>query len=395
MARGWRRGRTGRQPWCPSAPASYAVWDIGEFEASAPTRCRASMVDRPAVAGAGAAAAGPDRPAAALPANGPPRRGDPWLRASDGSTAGSGPPRARRTPTFSRRSKTRSTTDAVTGDPSGRRTRLRRNDDDVDIDDVDDPEAMPSRRTSRPNRLTAAMTGRHSCGAGRCDRQVPVAPAGVSDRRPGCLAGPRDADTGAPGRPLATAAADAPGATVVAGLLLCASYPRFNWWWAAIVAFGVLAWVLTRPATTPVGGFGYGFLFGVAFYLPLMPWISIWWAPCRCWRWRRCARCFRGCSAWCAVTVRRLPGWPIWFAVLWAAQEWLKSTFPFGGFPWGVVAARSDRRAVAAAGPARRRAAAVAGDRAAGCSAAALGAGDRVMVAASRSAAAPPTMPGS
>jgi apolipoprotein N-acyltransferase len=40
-----------------------------------------------------------------------------------------------------------------------------------------------------------------------------------------------------------------------------------------------------------------------------------------------------------AVVVRRLPGWPIWFAVLWAAQEWLKSTVPFGGFPWGVVAA--------------------------------------------------------
>ena len=28
-------------------------------------------------------------------------------------------------------------------------------------------------------------------------------------------------------------------ATVVGGLLLCASYPRFNWWWAAILAFAV------------------------------------------------------------------------------------------------------------------------------------------------------------
>ena len=36
--------------------------------------------------------------------------------------------------------------------------------------------------------------------------------------------------------------------------------------------------------------------------------------------------------------VRRLPGWPLWFAGLWAAAEWLKSTVPFGGFPWGVVA---------------------------------------------------------
>src|SRR5947209_8760108 len=65
------------------------------------------------------------------------------------------------------------------------------------------------------------------------------------------------------------------GATIVAGLLLCSSYPRFNWWWAAIVAFGVMAWVLTRPATTLIGGFGYGFLFGLACYLPLIRWISI------------------------------------------------------------------------------------------------------------------------
>jgi apolipoprotein N-acyltransferase len=64
-------------------------------------------------------------------------------------------------------------------------------------------------------------------------------------------------------------------ASVVAGLLLCSSFPSFNWWWAAIVAFALLAWVLTRPDTTHVGGLGYGFLFGLAFYPPLVRWISI------------------------------------------------------------------------------------------------------------------------
>jgi len=48
---------------------------------------------------------------------------------------------------------------------------------------------------------------------------------------------------------------------------------------------------------------------------------------------------FPGIFGLLAVVVRQLPGWPIWFAVLWAAQEWLKCTVPFGGFPWGVVAA--------------------------------------------------------
>jgi apolipoprotein N-acyltransferase len=129
------------------------------------------------------------------------------------------------------------------------------------------------------------------------------------------------------------------GAAILAGLLLCSSYPGFNWWWAAVIAFSVLAWVLTRPATTPVGGFGYGFLFGMAFYLPLVRWISILVGVTPLLALVLVCSVFPGIFGLLAVVVRRLPGWPIWFAVLWAAQEWLKSMVPFGGFPWGVVAA--------------------------------------------------------
>jgi apolipoprotein N-acyltransferase len=46
---------------------------------------------------------------------------------------------------------------------------------------------------------------------------------------------------------------------------------------------------------------------------------------------------FPGLFGLSAVVVRRLPGWPIWFAGVWIVQEWVKSTVPFGGFPWGVV----------------------------------------------------------
>jgi len=129
------------------------------------------------------------------------------------------------------------------------------------------------------------------------------------------------------------------GAAILAGLLLCSSYPSFNWWWAAVVAFAVLAWVLTRPATTPLGGFGYGFLFGLAFYLPLIHWISILVGVTPLLALVLLCALFPGIFGLLAVVVRQLPGWPIWFAVVWAAQEWLKSTVPFGGFPWGVVAA--------------------------------------------------------
>ena len=129
------------------------------------------------------------------------------------------------------------------------------------------------------------------------------------------------------------------GGAILAGLLLCSSYPRFNWWWAAVIAFAVLAWVLTRTATTPLGGLGYGFLFGLAFYLPLIHWVGILVGAIPLLALVLVCALFPGIFGLLAVVVRQLPGWPIWFAVLWAAQEWLKSTVPFGGFPWGVVAA--------------------------------------------------------
>jgi apolipoprotein N-acyltransferase len=125
---------------------------------------------------------------------------------------------------------------------------------------------------------------------------------------------------------------------VVGGLLLCASFPALNWWWGAVVAAAVLAWVLTHPATTPAGGLGYAFLFGLAFYLPLLPWIGLLVGAIPWIALATVSALFPALFGLCAVIVRRLPGWPIWFALLWAAQEWLKSVFPFGGFPWGSVA---------------------------------------------------------
>ncbi|KUP97457.1 apolipoprotein N-acyltransferase [Thermobifida cellulosilytica] len=36
--------------------------------------------------------------------------------------------------------------------------------------------------------------------------------------------------------------------------------------------------------------------------------------------------------------VARLPGWPLWTAALWVAQEFCRARFPLGGFPWGKLA---------------------------------------------------------
>jgi apolipoprotein N-acyltransferase len=127
------------------------------------------------------------------------------------------------------------------------------------------------------------------------------------------------------------------GVAIVGGLLLCLSFPPFGWWYLGIVAFALLAWLLTRETTKLAGGFGYGFLFGLAFYLPLLPWIS---GLVGAFPWVALSfveAVLPGLFGLLAVSVRRLPGWPLWFAGLWAAQEWLKVTVPFGGFPWGIV----------------------------------------------------------
>lgn len=125
---------------------------------------------------------------------------------------------------------------------------------------------------------------------------------------------------------------------VMGGLLFCASFPSLNWWWGAVVAAALLAWVLTHPATTPAGGLGYAFLFGLAFYLPLLPWVGLLVGPIPWIALAIVCSLFPALFGLCAVIVRRLPGWPVWFALIWAAQEWLKSILPFGGFPWGSVA---------------------------------------------------------
>ncbi len=127
-------------------------------------------------------------------------------------------------------------------------------------------------------------------------------------------------------------------AALAGGALMYLSFPPIGWWWAALLSLALLGWVLTRPQTTRAGGFGYGLLFGLAFYLPLLPWIGglVGTGP-----WVALSllqALFPALFGLLAVLVRGLPGWPVWFAAEWAVQEWLKSSVPFGGFPWGVVA---------------------------------------------------------
>lgn len=133
-------------------------------------------------------------------------------------------------------------------------------------------------------------------------------------------------------------AATRQGAALIGGLVLCASFPPWGFWWAAFPALSILGWVFWSPKTRLRGGLGYGLLFGLAFFIPLLPWTGqlVGAVP-----WLALSLL---CATWVAlfgvlaVAVRNLPGWPLWFAAAWSAAEWGKASVPFGGFPWGRIA---------------------------------------------------------
>ncbi len=126
-------------------------------------------------------------------------------------------------------------------------------------------------------------------------------------------------------------------AAVVSGLLLFGSFPPRPWWFLAPVGIAVLTLVL-RSGTGLRSGFGYGFLAGLGFFLPLLPWTGIYVGPVPWIALSTACAVYVGLFGVLARLLGRLPGWPVWVALAWTATEWGRSSFPFGGFPWGRLA---------------------------------------------------------
>ncbi|MFB7874636.1 apolipoprotein N-acyltransferase [Nocardia sp. NPDC056064] len=124
---------------------------------------------------------------------------------------------------------------------------------------------------------------------------------------------------------------------VVGGLLLYGSFPPRPWWFLAPVAIALLTLAVRGPGTLR-GGFGYGFLGGLAFFLPLLPWTGIYVGPVPWLALSTACAVFFGLWGVLARWLSALPGWPVWLALAWTTAEWARSNVPFGGFPWGRVA---------------------------------------------------------
>ena len=121
-----------------------------------------------------------------------------------------------------------------------------------------------------------------------------------------------------------------------AGGLLVAAFPPYGIWPLAIVSVAAFA-LVTRGVRARRGAW-VGLVYGLAFFVPLLSWTGIYVGPGP-WLILAAAEAayMAALGAGLAVTAR-LPGWPLWGAALWVAQEAARDRGPFGGFPWGRLA---------------------------------------------------------
>lgn len=125
-------------------------------------------------------------------------------------------------------------------------------------------------------------------------------------------------------------------AAAAAGGLLVFAFPPHGGWPLAIVAVAALT-LLTRGRTV-THGLGSGLAFGLAFFVPLLHWSGIYVGPAPWLILATAQAAYLALLGGGLALVTRLPGWPVWSAALWVAQEALRSRAPFGGFPWGRLA---------------------------------------------------------
>ena len=118
----------------------------------------------------------------------------------------------------------------------------------------------------------------------------------------------------------------------VSGVVLSLAYQPVGIGW--LVPLGVAGFVLTtadqpvRRAWLPGLAFGIGFQFTLLWWMRAVGYDA--WAALA-----GLEAVFYGLLGAGVPLLRRLPLWPAWFAVAWAAMEEWRSYSPFSGMPWG------------------------------------------------------------
>ncbi|HEY3611270.1 MAG TPA: apolipoprotein N-acyltransferase [Pseudonocardiaceae bacterium] len=125
-------------------------------------------------------------------------------------------------------------------------------------------------------------------------------------------------------------------ASVVGGVLWYLSFPPRPLWWLAPVAFCLLG--LAVYGRRARAGFGYGFLYGLGFLVPLLHWTGLYVGVVAWWPLSAFEALMMALGGAAIATVSTLRAAPVWAALLWVADEALRARVPFGGLPWGKVA---------------------------------------------------------
>jgi apolipoprotein N-acyltransferase len=128
---------------------------------------------------------------------------------------------------------------------------------------------------------------------------------------------------------------------VASGYLAVLAFPPYGIWPLAAVSVAGLGAAVHRRRLR--GGLGVGFVYGLAFFLPLLAWSS---TQVGQWPWLfLCALEALGMGllgAGLALCSRLIDAhrwtWAPLTGVAWVAEEALRSRQPFGGFPWGNLA---------------------------------------------------------
>ena len=134
---------------------------------------------------------------------------------------------------------------------------------------------------------------------------------------------------------------------VGSALLLALAFPRTDWevaGWFALVPL-----LVTAIGTPPRVAFGWGWLYGLAFFLVLLRWLDYTFRTYSAIPWPLTWGPLFLLAAWCGLYVaavsglvsliagRLSPGWALATApCLWVGGEWLRGHF-LGGFPWGTL----------------------------------------------------------
>ncbi len=122
---------------------------------------------------------------------------------------------------------------------------------------------------------------------------------------------------------------------IACGIALWSAFAPLNLVFMAPLAISGLTVMIARSRFWSATG--WTGLTGVVFFGLLMTWLNVvgndaWIAlSIYCGAWVL----LTGIGSWCVV---RLPGWPVWIAAVWVAQEALRDRYPWDGFPWGRLA---------------------------------------------------------